>query len=56
MADDNLADMTSIGSEHADAPAGDEDTASERREKAGRLLPRPAVRQGLDKGPKRTVC
>ena len=37
MADDILADLASISSEHADAPAGDEDTASERREKAGRL-------------------
>jgi len=37
MADDSLADLVSLGSEHADAPAGDEDTVSERREKAGRL-------------------
>lgn len=37
MADDSLADLASIGSEHADAPAGDEDAVSERREKAGRL-------------------
>jgi SWI/SNF related-matrix-associated actin-dependent regulator of chromatin subfamily C len=37
MADDSFADLASIGSEHADVPAGDEDAVSERREKAGTL-------------------
>jgi hypothetical protein len=63
MADDSLADLASLGSEHADAPAGDEDAVSERREKAGRFHQnyRPPRSQegtetdGLVKNPRLTV-